>query len=142
TVTLALSPASDLPLTLYTGNIAAANGGAGVSVPFQFRAVSDGKGDLRVTATDDYTYYVAGSPKVTNATVVVRDAITTAVIAQTNSDFNGIAYFSGLPEGPYTVDATAPQHNQFRGSATVVAATTNDLEAFMPRQLVTYQWTA
>ena len=77
----------------------------------------------------------------TNATVTVRDAITTAVIAQTNSDANGIADFPALPAGPYTVDATAAEHNQFRGSVSVVPGVTNALEAFMPRQLVTYQWT-
>jgi hypothetical protein len=141
TVILTLNPPSDLPLTLYQGSLAAANNNTGISIPFQFRAVSSGQGDLRVTATDDYTYYVDGAPKVTNATVTVRDAITTAVIAQTNTDANGIAYFAGLPEGSYTVDAAAPEHNQYCGSASVVTGTTNDLEAFMPRQLVSYQWT-
>ena len=141
TITLTLNPPVGLPLTLYAGNLAAVGNNTGVSVPFQFRAVSDGKGDLRVTTTDDYTYYVAGAPKVTNALVTVRDAITTAVIAQTNSDANGIAYFTGLPEGPYTVDATATKHNQFRSSAAVVTGNITDLEAFMTRQLVSYQWT-
>ncbi len=141
TVILTLNPPADLPLTLYQGSLAAANNNAGISVPFQFRAVSSGKGDLRVTATDDYTYYVAGAPKVTNATVTVRDAITMAVITQTNSDANGIAYFAALPEGNYTVDAAASNHNPSRNSASVVTGTTNDLEAFMSRQLVSYQWT-
>jgi hypothetical protein len=141
TVTLALNPPSNLELTEYTGNIAAANNRTGISIQFRFRATSEGKGDLRVTATDDYTYYVSGGPKVTNATVTIRDAITMASIAKTNTDENGIAYFTGLPEGPYVVDASAPQHNPFRGSAKVVNATTNELEAFMTRQLVSYQWT-
>jgi hypothetical protein len=141
TVTLILNPPANLPLTLYTGNLALFNGNVGVSEPFQIRAVSESTGDLRVTTTDDYTYYEAGAPKVTNATVTVRDPFTSSVIAQTNSDANGIADFPALPAGPYTIDATASQHNQFRGSASVVAGITNALEAFMPRQLVTYQWT-
>jgi hypothetical protein len=141
TVTITLNPPANLPLTLYTGNIALASGVTGLSVPFQFRAVSDGSGSLLVTATDDYTYYVAGAPKVTNATITVRDPITTAIIAQTNTDASGTAYFAGLPTGPYTVDATATEHNQFRGSASVVTGATNAVEAFMPRELVTYQWT-
>ncbi|HEY9510213.1 MAG TPA: CARDB domain-containing protein, partial [Verrucomicrobiae bacterium] len=140
TVTLALNPPADLPLTLYQGSLAVANNNTGVSVPFHFRAVSEGKGDLRVTTTDDYTYYVAGAPNVTNATVTVRDAITTSVVAQTNSDATGVAYFTGLPEGTYVVDSSAPQHNPFRGSAVIVTGTTNELEAFMTRQLVSYQW--
>jgi len=141
TVILTLTPPADLPLTLYEGSLAVANNLTGISMPFQFRAVSSGKGDLRITTTDDYTYYVAGGPKVTNAIVTVRDPITTLVIAQTNSDENGIAYFADLPAGPYTVDASADSHNQFVGSANVVTGTTNDLEAFMARQLVSYDWT-
>ena len=141
TVLLLLNPPTTLPLTLYSGNLAAASGSSGLSVTFQIRAVSESTGDLRVTTTDDNTYYVAGAPKVTNATVVVRDPFTSAVIAQTNSDMNGIAEFPALPAGPYIVDATAPAHNQFRGSPTVVAGITNALEAFMANQLVTYQWT-
>ena len=141
TVTLALNPPEDLALTLYKGNLALANNITGVSIAFQFRAVSDSTGDLLVTTTDDYTYYVTGGPKVTNATVTVRDAITTEVIAQTNSDANGIAFFSDLPDGPYTVDTTAPQHNPYRGSASIVTGATNTIEAFMSRQLVSYQWT-
>ena len=140
TVTLALNPAPDLPLTIYQGNLAVANGLVGVNIPFQFRAVSESKGDLRVTVTDDYTYYVSGAPNVTNATVTVRDSFTGDIIAQTNSDANGIAYFSGLFEGPYTVDASAPKHNPYRGAVSVVAGVTTDLQVFMPRQLVTYQW--
>jgi hypothetical protein len=141
TVVLLLNPPATLPLTLYTGNIAAASGSSGLSVPFQIRAVSESTGDLQVTTTDDNTYYVAGAPKVANATVTVRDPFTSTVIAQTNSDANGLADFPALPAGPYTIDATATQHNQFRGSASVVAGVTTTLEAFMANQLVTYQWT-
>jgi hypothetical protein len=141
TVMLLLTPPPSLTLTLYTGNLAASSGISGLSVPFQIRAVSESTGELRVTATDDNTYYVAGAPKVTNATVIVRDPFTSVIIAQTNSDANGIADFPGLPAGPYTVEATAPERNQFRGSASVAPGVSTALEAFMPNELVTYQWT-
>ncbi|MEI9864604.1 MAG: CARDB domain-containing protein [Limisphaerales bacterium] len=140
TVTLLLNPADTLPLGLYNGNIAIFNQNIGLNVPYQLRAVSEGIGDLIVNVTDDYTYYVAGEPKVTNATVVLRDPYSGSIIAQTNSGSSGIAQFTGLAEGPYTVDVSAEKHNQFRSTATIVAATTNTLEAFLPRQLVTYQW--
>ena len=141
TVTLILNPPADLTLTLYKGNVALFNNNYGLSEPFQIRAVSDSAGSLEVSATDDYTYYVAGAPKVTNAVITVRDAITGAVIAQTNSDANGIAEFPSLPAGPYTVNATATEHDQFQGSVTVAPGVTNTLEAFMAMQLVTAQWT-
>ena len=140
TVTLILNPSSDMTLALYPGTIAVANENTGVNVAYQFRAVSDATGDLQVTATDDYTYYVAGSPKVTNATVTLRDPFTSVIIAQTNTDASGIAYFAALPEGPYTLEAAADKHNQYRGSVSVVAGAVADREAFLPRQLVSYQW--
>jgi hypothetical protein len=140
TVTLILNPPSDMTLALYPGTIAVANENTGLNMAYQFRAVSDATGDLQVAATDDYTYYVAGGPKVTNATVTLRDPFTSAVIAQTNTDANGIAYFTALPEGPYTLDAFADKHNPYRGSVSVVAGAVTDQEAFLPRQLVTYQW--
>ncbi len=139
-VTLLLNPAADLTLGLYNGNIAVFNQNVGVTIPYQFRAVSSGIGDLIVNVTDDYTYYVAGEPKVTNATVVLRDPFTGSIVAQTNSGPTGVAQFSDLTEGSYTVDVAADKHNQFRGTATIAAGTTNTLEAFLPRQLVTYQW--
>jgi hypothetical protein len=141
TLMMLLNPPPDLGLTLYTGNLVASSGITGLSVPFQIRAVSESTGELRVTATDANTYYVAGAPKVTNATVIVRDPFTSAIVAQTNSDANGIADFPALPAGPYTVDSTAPDHNQFRGSVSVVPGVSTALEAFMPNELVTYQWT-
>jgi hypothetical protein len=139
-VTLVLNPALDLPLGLYNGNIVVLNANLGLTIPYQFRAVSSAIGDLIVNVTDDYTYYVAGEPKVTNATVVLRDPFTGSIVAQTNSGPTGIAQFSGLTEGGYTVDVSAEKHNQYRGTATIAASVTNTLEAFLPRQLVTYQW--
>ncbi len=141
TVTLILDPPSTLPPTLYGGSVAIANGNVGLSVPFQIRAVSSSTGELLVTATDDYTYYATGAPKVTNALITVRDPIAGNIIVQTNSDANGMADFPALPAGPYTVDVTAPQHNQFHGSVTVAAGVATPLETFLPRKLVTYQWT-
>jgi CARDB/Divergent InlB B-repeat domain/Bacterial Ig-like domain len=141
TVTLILDPPSNLPQALYTGNVVIGNGNTSLNMPFQIRAVSSAVGELLITATDDYTYYQAGSPKVTNALIVVRDPATGNIVAQTNSDANGMADFAALPAGPYTVDATAAQHNQFHGSVTVAAGVATPLETFLPRRLVTYQWT-
>jgi hypothetical protein len=74
-VTLRLTPADDLPLNVYTGNLAVVDtGNFFANVQFQFRAVSDAVGDLQVTVTDDFTYHVEGEPKVADAAVRVRDA--------------------------------------------------------------------
>jgi hypothetical protein len=140
-VTLLLNPPANLSPALYSGSVECDGSIGGVTVPFQIRAVSSAQGELLVTATDDYTYYVAGAPKVANATITVRDAVTLAIVGQTNSDTNGLADFPSLPVGNYSVEATAAQHNQFLGMATVSPGVATPLEAFMPRALVTYQWT-
>ncbi|HEY9171068.1 MAG TPA: CARDB domain-containing protein, partial [Verrucomicrobiae bacterium] len=75
-VSLLLSPPSNLPLAPYTGSLALNMTNGGLSVPFSFRAISDAKGDLLVTAVDEYTYYAEGAPRVTNAIVTVSDPVT------------------------------------------------------------------
>ncbi len=141
TVTLALNPPANLPLTRYDGNLVLANAGAGVSVPFQFRALSEAVGDLNVSVTDEYTYYVADAPKVTNATVRVRDVISGNVVAQGKTGGTGEILLTNISEGNYSLEVTADKHTSFRGPVTIVPGTTNLAEAFISRQTVTYQWT-
>ncbi len=140
-VNVLLEPPADLALGLYTGSIGLGNGRAALSVPFRFRAVSSAVGDLHITATDDYTYYVAGSPKLTNALVTITDPYGGLVITNGITDANGEVRFLNLPEGAYTVDVSASKHNSFRGTATIQAGTEAALEAFLTRQTVTYRWT-
>jgi len=61
-VTLLLTPDANLPLTQYKGNIVldAAGNDGDLSLPFNFRAVSDAVGGLRVSVVDDYTFYTEG----------------------------------------------------------------------------------
>jgi len=140
TVTLMLQPPADLPLARYDGNLVLANAGTGVNVPFQFRAVSEAVGDLLVSVTDEYTYYVAEAPKVTNATVRVRDVISGNVVAQGKTGSTGELFLSNIVEGNYSLEVTAEKHTSFRGPVTIVPGITNTAEAFISRQTVTYQW--
>ncbi len=55
-VTLQLTPAADLSLGNYEGHLVVSTPGSTVNVPFTFRALSEAKGDLRLTAVDEYTY--------------------------------------------------------------------------------------
>src|SRR5204863_6572703 len=45
------------------------------SVPYSFRAVSAATGNMLVSVEDEYTYFASGSPRVTNALVVLSDAL-------------------------------------------------------------------
>lgn len=110
-------------------------------MPFNFRAVSEARGDLLLTVTDELTYYAAGAPKVTNATITLRDPITSSVITNGSSDANGEVLFLNLPEGNYLIEASAPRHALVRGGIRVVPGVTTEQEVFMTRESVRYQWT-
>jgi hypothetical protein len=140
TVVLALNPATNLPLTRYDGNLVLIGPQTSLSVPFQFRALSDARGDLVLTATDENTYFVNGAPKVTNATMVLRDPITNGDVAQAVTDTNGQVRFDNLAEGDYLLEASAPNHSGVRGGVRVVPGLTSEQEVFMSQQSVRYEW--
>ena len=141
TVTLSLTPPADLPLTIYNGNLALNGVGVGLSVPYQFRALSEAKGDLLVTAVDEFTYYAAGSPRVTNAIVTVRDSLSRQVVASGATDNLGQFRAPELMEGYYDLEVSADRHSNFRGTHFVTAGITNEVSAFMSIQTVRYNWT-
>lgn len=140
TVTLTLNPAEDLPLLRYDGQLALAGGRYGLNMPFQFRAVSDALGDVRVRVTDEFTYFTEGAPQVADATVRLRDPITGADVAEGVTDESGEVLLTGVPEGAYTLEAFAPKHTTHRSTITVVPGIETEAEAFISRQTVTYTW--
>lgn len=140
-ITLLLNPAVTLPLGDYTGTIVVESSNAAMQVPFSFRAVSTARGDLRVTAEDEYTYFAAGSPRLAGASVSVRDALSGQMVASATTDSNGNALLHDLVEAHYLVDVTAPEHNSFRQSALVVGGSETNVVAFLSRQTVRYSFT-
>ena len=140
-VTLLLTPAADLPLGDYNGSLVVQSTNAATQVGFSFRAVSDAKGNMLVRVDDEYTYFASGSPHVTNALVVLSDALTGTAIATNLTGSDGNASFTNLTEAFYIVDVTADSHGPFRQSALVPGGNTTNLVAFLPRQTVTYSFT-
>ena len=140
-VTLQLLPAADLPLGPYTGNLFVSAGDTGVSVPYTFRALSEAKGDLKVTAVDEYTYFAQGAPKVAGAAITVRDAVNEQAVATGVTAADGTFTAPPLPEGYYVVEARADQHSPYRHVVLVVAGAANQELAFLRRQAVRYIWT-
>jgi len=140
TVSLQLTPDGSVPLDIYEGRLAVHNSDVGVTVPFKFRHVSDAVGDVIVTVVDELTYYGSGGPKVAGAQVVLRDPFTSEARYTGLSDTNGLVRFSGVPEGPYNLDVTAPKHDNFLQTATVAPGKTNEFTAFLRTQLVRYNW--
>jgi hypothetical protein len=140
-ITLLLTPAADLPLGDYNGNLVVQSTNASVSVPFSFRAISTAMGNMLVSASDEYTYFASGNPPVTNAQVVLSDALSGTAVATNFTGADGIAGFSNITEAFYIVDVTAPGHDSFRQSALVPAGFTTNVNAFLVRQTVTYDFT-
>ena len=140
-ITFSLAPAAALPLGPYTGNFGVVDPVSGAtSVPFQFTCVSALRGSLQVTVVDEFTYYAVGAPKVTNATVTVIDPYALTNLASAVTDTNGVAVFTGLPEGYYRVAVQAPHHGSAEMMALVTGSQTNLMKVFLSRQMVTYRW--
>ena len=140
-VTLQLTPASTLPFGEYTGALVLSDGTASLSVPFSFRALSEQRGDLLVRAEDEFTFYAQGSPPVSNATVVVRDAVSQEVVTNGITDADGQFLAGGLPESYYEIQVDAAQHIGSRDTVLLLAGQTNSVEAFLSRETVQYHWT-
>jgi alpha-tubulin suppressor-like RCC1 family protein len=140
-VTLLLSPATNLSLGDFNGSLALNCDTASLNVPFTFRSLSDAKGELRITAVDDYTYYAVGSPKVTNATVIITDAVSRQVLTNGVTDSQGVFLAAGLPESYYQIRVTADRHSVYQGTQLLIPGQTTDVTAFMARQTVSYIWT-
>ena len=139
-VTLQLTPPTDLPLTAYDGQLAVLGGASALPVPFRFIALSEARGSLEVLVEDENTYYTAGQPRVAGATVRLLDPFSRAVVAETLTGTNGTALFLDLTEGPYTLQAEAPQHDMYSSPVTVEAGLTNSVRAFVAVQTVAYRW--
>ncbi len=140
-VVLNLAPGNGLPLGPYTGTLVVWCDESSVTIPFTFTAISNRKGDLSVMATDEFTYFAAGSPKICGATVNVTDTQSGQLVAAGTTDSTGTIFFHDLTEAYYSLEVTAPDHGTFRTQVLVSAARLKEVEAFLPRQLVKYIWT-
>ena len=140
TVVVALNPATNLPLTVYSGNLGLIGNNTGLSVPFQFRALSEARGDLLVTVTDEHTYFANGAPRVTNATVLVRDRITGLVVADGATGTNGQLLLNNLLEDDYILEVSAFNHASGRGGVRIVPGAQHEQEMFLSLESVRYEW--
>ncbi|HRZ54218.1 MAG TPA: cadherin-like domain-containing protein [Candidatus Paceibacterota bacterium] len=141
---IVLKPTADDDLTPgapYRGAIGFGNTQYGMSVPFEFRYVTDGKGDLWVVVEDEYTYYAEGSPRVAGARVSVRDAYTGEEVVAGLTDAGGVAQFTDVLEGYYQVHVSADKHSTYSQVHFVEPGKVNSVVTFLYRQTVEYNWT-
>jgi hypothetical protein len=139
-VTLVLTPAPDQVLGPYSGSLTISGSGLGLTVPFAFNCVSDAHGAVRIHSVDEFTFFAAGSPPLTNASVTLIEPFSRSLVATGITDTAGQLLLPGVMEGTYELDVTADQHAPFKGSAVVTANLTNDVETFLSRQTVSFSW--
>jgi hypothetical protein len=161
TVTLILDPAlSDVsPGATVTGSIPVLGGVATTFVPFEFTAFQNGQATVIVRTSDEDTYwdcvdatpnnpddpcdnvYVpAGGPRVDGATVTVRKYFTNEIVRTFTTGADGLAAFTDLPPGYYTIRSQAPGHAINEITRLLIPGETYEREAFMPILGVSYTW--
>ena len=144
-VTLLLTPDANLALQSYGGNIFldAPGNDADLSLPFNFKAVSEAVGGLQVTAVDELSFFTEGEPKpkLANATVTLRDPFTGNEVATAVTDVTGTVSFPTIQEGYYNLEVRAKNHDSYRNNVLIQAGQTNTVESFLSRQTVKYIWT-
>lgn len=140
-ITLQLIPPADLPPGNYEGVLVLATSGQAVNLPFTFRALTEARGDLRLTAVDEYTYYAEGAPKVAGATVTLRDAVSEELVLEGVTDAQGEWLARQLPEGFYQIEVRADRHRSYRDIGLVTAGFETNVVTFLSREAVRYIWT-
>ena len=141
TFELALTPAADLPLGSYTGSLGLNAANAGVTVPFAFNCISDSKGSLKIVALDEFSFFADTHPNLAGAHVILSDVTTGTIVVDDITGPDGTLNKTGVTEGNYNVDVTAPGHSNYHGTLHLLAGETNEIDPFLSRQLVTYTWT-
>ena len=142
TVTLELLADESIPFNApLTGSLAInCVNGNGVALPFRFETVSEATGGIRVDVVDDYTYYLASAPHVSNAMVTVQNPYTGAVVVKGITDETGVWQIDGLPIGMYTIDVSAECHSSWRNAVEVKPGRPNRATVFLDYQAVSYSW--
>lgn len=136
-----LRPDEAVPLTLYSGNLyLQPESGDGLSLPFEFRVVSDLSGGLEVIVEDELTYFTPANPKVEKATVKLRDPVTRELLETLVTTQSGTALFSELTEGFYQIEVVSPDHTRSERLIEVKPGRTQPVTVFIQKNFVTFHW--
>ncbi|TRU88111.1 MAG: hypothetical protein EWV76_09640 [Microcystis novacekii Mn_MB_F_20050700_S1] len=139
-VSLLLQPSATQELTVYNGNVVISGDEASLSLPFNFRAISEAKGNLNISVVDELFFFAEGSPRLENATITLLDPFTGTVISS-EKDADGILSKTDLAEGYYKLRVTADNHDAYEQNIYIGAGETENIQAFLSRQTVKYTWT-
>ncbi len=115
--------------------------GNSFSIPFTFKKVSATTGDVKVVATDQFTFYTEGGPNVAGAHVIIKNYYTGEIYAEGNTDNSGIFLAKGVPEGTHKIVVSKEKHLDYTNTLTINPGNAITHTAFLNYQAITYSWT-
>lgn len=141
TVVLRFKPTDEMKLNVLTKGKLGINcaNGDGLSVSFGIMPVSEATGRVTIDVVDEFTFYTDEAPHVSNAKVVITHPTSKEVIAEGQTDNNGI-FTAEMNEGWYTLTIEADHHDAYTENIIVSPGTELHKEVFMPYQAITYKW--
>ncbi|WP_218653149.1 ELWxxDGT repeat protein [Nostoc sp. TCL26-01] len=139
-VSVLLQPSATQELTVYNGDLVIAGAETSLRLPFNFRAVSEAKGNLSINVVDELFFFTEGSPRLANATISLIDPFSGRVIFS-EQDADGFLSKTDLAEGYYKLRISADSHDSYEQNIYIGAGETEDVQAFLSRQTVKYTWT-
>lgn len=135
TATVTLKADDDCTLDVpYTGSLISfmCKNGNGASAKLNVTVVSEDKGALVITASDDNTYNKPDGKHLANATVKISHSYSGRVIFSGVTDGDGKFITDSITEGYYDIYVTAPRHYSFSKQRMLInPGKVNELEAML-----------
>ena len=141
-VVLKFSALAEVPFNYpITGNIgiAAANGNS-FTLPYKFEKVSESNGSVKLTITNQFTYYTDAEPKVKDAHVIIKNYYTGQVYADGFSDANGIFEANNIPEGNHRITVEKEKHLPYNNTIVIMPGKLQESTIFINYQAITFNW--
>ncbi len=124
-----------------TGSIGiSTQNGNSFAIPFSFEKVSQTTGAVKVTVTNQFTYFTEGSPKVKGAQVQIKNYFSGEIYAEGSTDSAGVFAAKGIPEGKHRIVVEKDKHLPYENTITIDPGDTVATTAFLNYQAITFSW--
>ena len=114
--------------------------GKSTSISYTMEYTSSLVGSVSVDVVDEYYYNSASKSHLAGATVEIKNAFNSKVIASGISDSTGKVRFDSIPEGDYLLCVKADKHSSYKETISVQAGQNLNKFVFITYQAVTYTW--
>ncbi|RDC62516.1 T9SS type A sorting domain-containing protein [Adhaeribacter pallidiroseus] len=118
----------------------ATKNGNSFSLPFTFEKKSETAGKVKITVTNQFTYYSEGAPKVKDAKVQIKNYFTGQVYAEGFTDAAGNFAAGNIPEGKHRIIVEKEKHLSYNSTITIDPGETTEASIFLNYQAITFSW--